>query len=167
MSLKNQPHAYQSWEVSDALWQLVDPLVPTRTRIEGKEYKRKPGAGRPPIPARRVFEAIFYILRTGIQWKALPRSFGSASAIHKHFQQWQEAGFFEALWKRGLVEYDALVGIDFEWQSIDGCKVESPLGQDAVGANPVDRGKKRVGASLARRRARRTAVTCGSRGEPA
>jgi transposase len=31
-----------------------------------------------------VFEAIVYVLRTGYQWKALPkRRFGSASAIHK------------------------------------------------------------------------------------
>ncbi|GAC1501664.1 MAG: hypothetical protein NVS1B6_08090 [Steroidobacteraceae bacterium] len=51
---------------------------------------------------RAQFEAIVYVLRTGCQWKALPRErFGSASAVHKKFMQWSQAGFFEALWKLG------------------------------------------------------------------
>jgi transposase len=42
------------------------------------------------LPARKVFEGIVYVLRTGCQWKALPKEeFGSASAIHKYFLQWE------------------------------------------------------------------------------
>src|SRR5687768_18069086 len=75
----------------------------------GQVYMRKPGAGRPPKPARQVFEAIVYVLRTGCQWKALPKErFGSASAVHKRFLEWEEAGFFETLWKAGLAEYDEI-----------------------------------------------------------
>ena len=165
MSLKNQSPAYRSWEVSDELWQLVEPLIPVPQRIEGKEYQRKPGAGRKRLPNRRVFEAIVFVLRTGIQWKALPREYGSGSGVHNRFQEWQKAGFFAQLWQHGLGEYNALVGIDFEWQSIDGCKVESPLGQDAIGPNPVDRGKKRVGAPQSRGRARRAVIAGDSRRE--
>ncbi len=59
-----------------------------------------------------MFEAIVYVLRTGCQWKALPAErFGSASAVHQKFMQWSRAGFFEALWKVGLAEYDNLQGI--------------------------------------------------------
>ena len=72
------------------------------------------------MAARSIFSAIVYVLRTGCQWKALPREFGSASAVHKHFQQWQQAGFFVNLWRSGLVEYDGMEGIAWEWQSIDG-----------------------------------------------
>jgi transposase len=39
------------------------------------------------MPPRQVFSAIVYVLRTGCQWKALPKELGSASAIHLHFQQ--------------------------------------------------------------------------------
>lgn len=138
------PRTYQSWEVSDAFWQLVERHVPKPQRDKDKEYKRKPGGGRKPLPPRQVFAAIVFVLRTGIQWKAVPKEFGSASAIHKYFQDWEQAGFFRTLWQEGLMQYDDLVGIDWQWQSIDGCKVESPLGQDAVGPNPVDRGKKRI-----------------------
>ncbi|MFN9707767.1 MAG: IS5 family transposase, partial [Burkholderiales bacterium] len=47
-------------------------LIPKRLAVD-RIYVRKPGAGRPPKPARLVFEAIVYVLRTGCQWKALPK----------------------------------------------------------------------------------------------
>ncbi|MEZ4616663.1 MAG: transposase [Caldilineaceae bacterium] len=58
---------------------------------------RKPGRGRPPIPNRLVLNAIWYVLWTGCQWKALPSAaFGvSSSAAHARFQKWQEQGIFE------------------------------------------------------------------------
>ncbi len=55
--------------------------------------------------------------------------------------QWSRAGFFEALCKAGLAEYDELEGIAWRWQSIDGAMFKAPLAHDAVGANPTDRGK--------------------------
>jgi transposase len=46
------------------------------------------------MPTRQVFAAIVDVLRTGCQWKALTREFGSASAIRTHFQRWQKMGIF-------------------------------------------------------------------------
>jgi transposase len=113
-----------------------------------------------------VFEAIFYVLRTGCQWKALPyERYGSASAIHARFLQWEEAGFFENLWKAGLAEYDALEGIAWRWQSIDGAMMKAPLAQDSVGANPTDRGKKWKQASPAGGRAWRPVIARRDRGQ--
>lgn len=84
-----------------------------------------------------------YVLRTGCQWKALPRErFGSASAVHKRFLQSERAGFFEAPWQAGLAEYDEMAGIAWRWQSIDGAWTNAPLARQAVGPNPTDRGKK-------------------------
>jgi len=133
----------QSWEVSDEFWHRAEPLLPTRQRSEDKAYQRKPGAGRKPKEARLVFEGIVYVLRTGCQWKALPAErFGSASAIHARFLEWERAGFFEALWQAGLAEYDDLEGIAWRWQSIDAAMMKAPLAQESVGPNPTDRGKK-------------------------
>ena len=132
-----------AWEVSDAFWQRVEPLLPAHQRESGKDYVRKPGGGRKPKDARLVFEAIVYVLRTGCQWKALPSErFGSASAIHKRYLEWQQSGVFEALWKGGVAEYDDVEGIAWRWQSIDGAMMKAPLAQEAVGPNPTDRGKK-------------------------
>ena len=148
-----------SWVVSDDFWARVEPLVPARVPAAGKQYVRKPGAGRPPKPARQVFEAIVYVLRTGCQWKALPKErFGSASAVHKRFMEWEKAGLFEALWTAGLAEYDQMEGIAWRWQSIDGALFKAPLAQESVGPNPTDRGKKWEQASSAGGRAWRPLV---------
>lgn len=78
-------------------------MIPGRVRVEGKECKRRPGGGRKSLAARKVFEGIVCVPRTGCQWKALPKeAFGSASAIHKYFLQWEAAGVFLALWRAGL-----------------------------------------------------------------
>ena len=157
-----------SWEVSDELWQLVQPLVPKPPpRRARKRYQRRPGGGRKPLKDRQIFAGIVYVLRTGCQWKALPKSFGSASAIHKHFQRWREQGVFLALWRAGLAEYDDLEGIAWEWQSIDGTQGKAPLAQETVGSNPTDRGKKGEQAQSAGGRCWRPAVPYRQRGQPA
>lgn len=133
----------QSWEVSDRFWEKVEPLIPPVERNPIQGYKRKPGGGRKPMPPRQIFEGIMYVLRTGCQWKALPKErFGSQSAIHAHFMRWMRSGFFVALWRAGLAEYDEMEGIEWHWQSIDGSMIKAPLAQEAVGRNPTDRGKK-------------------------
>jgi transposase len=156
----------ESWVVSDAFWQRVEPLIPARpVRAAKRKYKRRPGGGRKPKQARQVFEAIVYVLRTGCQWKALPRErFGSASAIHKRFLEWEKGGFFVALWQAGLAEYDEMEGIAWRWQSIDGALLKAPLAQESVGPNPTDRGKKWKQANAVGRRPWRPAVDHRDRG---
>ena len=133
--------AYKSWTISDELWKAVKDEIPIKKRTPEKVYQNKPGQGRPPLPARKVLEGIFYVLRTGCQWKAVPREYGSGSTIHRRFQEWQQAGFFERIWSKGLEQYDELEGIGWEWQSVDGCMVKAPLARESVGKNPTDRGK--------------------------
>ena len=131
-----------SWEVSDAFWERVQPLLPVPARDPDRQYRRKPGGGRKPLNFRRVFEGIVYVLRTSIQWKALLKErFGSPSSIHAYFQRWERAGVFRAMWQAGLAEYDEMAGISWQWQSIDGAMGKAPLAREAVGPNPTDRGK--------------------------
>jgi transposase len=157
----------KSWEVSDEFWRRAEALIPVRTRPSAQAYRRKAGAGRKPKDSRLVFEAIVYVLRTGCQWKALPAErYGSASAIHARFLQWEKAGFFEALWKKGLAEYDELEGIAWRWQSIDAAMMKAPLAQSSVGPNPTDRGKKWQQTPPVGRRSWRPVVAHRHRGSP-
>ena len=134
----------QSWEVPDKFWAIVAPLIPKPERPGEKEYARKAGGGRKPIGPRIVFAGIAYVLRTGIQRKALPKVvFGSPSAIHRYFREWERRGFFQELWLRGLAEYDEMEGIAWRWQAIDGSMYKAPLALESSGPNPTDRGKKR------------------------
>jgi len=143
------PKRIPSWEVSDALWERVEPLIPEPRRDPRRSFQRRLGAGRKPLPRRRVFEGIAFVLRTGCQWKALPKErFGSASSIHAYFQRWEKAGVFLAMWQTGLAEFDELEGIAWRWQSIDGAMVKAPLAQQGAGRNPTHRGKKRNQTSL-------------------
>lgn len=153
----------KSWTVSGDLWSRVEPLIPARTREQGRSYQRKSGAGRKPMPARQIFSAIVYVLRTGIQWKALPRDFGSASAVHHHFQNWHRAGFFHKLWHAGLAEYDGMHGIAWQWQAADGAMGKAPLATECIGPNPTDRGKKRAQTKSVGRRPWSPAVDCRQR----
>jgi len=158
----------QSWEVSDAFWERVNPLIPQPERDRERSYKRIAGGGRKPIPYRRVFEGIVYVLRTGCQWKALPKErFGSPSSIHGYFSRWMKAGFFLSLWRAGLAEYDEMEGISWQWQSIDGAMIKAPMALEEVGRNPTDRGKKRKQAPHPCRRAWRPTIVSRNRSEPA
>ena len=74
----------------EELWRAAEPLLP--------EEPPKPKGGRPRMGNRQAFFAIFYILCTGCQWKALPRSLGASSTVHDRFQQWVEANVFEKFW---------------------------------------------------------------------
>ena len=119
------------------------------------------------MAARPVFSAIVYVLRTGCQWKALPKEFGSSSAVHTHFQQWHRAGFFLKLWRAGLAEYDEMEGIAWNWQSIDGATGKAPLAVECVGPNPKDRGEKWAQEKSISRRAWRPAVARRQRSQRA
>jgi putative transposase len=130
----------QPWAVSDALWERVAPLVPSAPAHDR--------GGRPRMPDREAFAAIVYVLRTGCQWNALPRSLGASSTVHDRFQEWQAKGFFRQLWEAGLTEYDELVGIAWDWQAADGAMTKAPFGGAASGPNPTDRGKAGVKRSL-------------------
>lgn len=155
------------WEVSDELWAKVEPLIPApEPRNPGKTYQRKLGGGRKPLSSRKVFEGIVYVLRTGIQWNALPGKFGSCSAVHRHFQYWGRVGFFRKVWEAGLAEYDGMHGIAWEWQSIDGALSKAPLAIECVGPNPTDRGKKWTEAQPAHRREWHPAVARRRRSQP-
>lgn len=134
------------WRVSDELWERVQPLVPPPpSHAKG---------GRPRMDDRKAFEAIVYILRTGIQWNALPRELGASSTVHDRFQEWVGKGFFLALWQAGLTQYDELKGIEWEWQAADCGTNKAPLvpkgstGSEAAGPNPTDRGKRGVKRSI-------------------
>ena len=156
----------KSWEVTDEFWERVQPLIPRHQRLTDQSYSRKVGGGRKPKDPRLVFEAIVYVLRTGCQWKALPAErFGSASAVHARFLEWEKAGVFESLWKQGLAEYDEMEGIAWRWQSIDGAMMKAPMAQQSVGPNPTDRGKKWEQASLAGGRSWRPVVARRDRSE--
>jgi putative transposase len=75
-----------------------------------------------------VLTAIIYRLRTGCQWKALPKQFSSGSTCHLRFQQWVKAGVFDKVFAQMVRFYDGRRGIQWEWTSLDSATVKAPKG---------------------------------------
>ena len=126
----------EEWRISDELWSRIEPILPKR-----KRRARYPG--RKPLPWRQVIEGIFYVLRTGCPWKAVPRVFGSGSTLHRYYQLLVNLGIFLELWKLALEEYDELKGIQWEWQCLDGATTKAPLGGEKNRAKPYRSGQVR------------------------
>ena len=76
-------------KISDELWKMICNLLPNK--------KPDNTIGRPAVPFRKIFEGIFYVLRTGCQWKMLPKEFGSGSTCHRRFQQWVRLDIFKKI----------------------------------------------------------------------
>jgi transposase len=122
------------WHVPDDLWDLIAPLL-------GPE-KATATPGRPAVPFRRIFDGIIYLLRTGCQWRAIPRAeFAPKSTLWGRFKQWVEVGVFQQAWALVLNYCDLGLGIDWKWQALDGVITKAPLGGEATGPSPVDRAK--------------------------
>jgi len=155
------------WRIPDATWERMGPLLPPRPA-------HPLGCHNPRVPDREAMNAILLVLRTGMQWNALNATgICSSSSAHRRFQEWAEAGVFSEFWRQGLLAYDELQGIDWEWLSCDGALGKAPLGGEQTGPNPTDRAKKgrsdpssatagasRSGSSLPAR----TSTTSGSSG---
>ena len=120
----------------------MKPLLPP-----GKPHPL--GCHNPRVDDRKAMDAIFFVLRTGCQWGALDATgICKHSSAHRRFMEWMEAGVFQEFWCRGLLTYDAFVGIDWSWLSMDGAMTKAPLGGEDVGPNPTDRAKKGVKRSI-------------------
>lgn len=96
----------------------------------------------------------------------LPKKrFGSASAIHKRFLEWEAGGVSEAIWHPGLAECDQMEGIAWRRQSIDEAMFKPVLAQEAVGRNPTDRAGEKEQEALAGRRSWCLVVARRDRGQ--
>lgn len=103
------------FRIPDEMWERIEPLIPDHVNTH------RFGGGRPRTPDRQVLDGIFFVLRTGCQWRALDATgICNGATAHRRFQAWREAGFFEALWQQALRDYDEQVGIDWTWLSVDG-----------------------------------------------
>ena len=76
-------------KIPDDLWDEIKLLLPPE--------KSDKTIGRPVIPFRKVLDGIVYILRTGCQWKMLPKEYGSGSTSHRRFQEWTASKVFQKI----------------------------------------------------------------------
>lgn len=106
--------------IPEPLWQMLKLLLPPEPP--------KPNGGRPRNEDRAVLGGIIYRLRTGCQWRAIPREFGSGPTCHRRFQEWERAGVFQKMFVCMLHYYDHRRGIQWQWGALDSVIVKAPKG---------------------------------------
>jgi putative transposase len=134
-------HGVDYFRLPRPLWRKIKKHLPkARTSSRGD---------RPRVSNRAVIDAIWYVLWSGCQWKAVHRAwFGvSSSVVHERFQSWRRMGIFEKLMRRMLEHYaKERGGVGWRWQAMDSKSSPTPLGGEETDANPTDRGK--LGAKM-------------------
>jgi putative transposase len=123
-------------DLTDEQWALVERLIPVY-----------PG-GRPrETPMRDVLDAIFYLLRTGCQWRYLPKDFPPRSTVWGYYDEWRRNGTLDRIHDalRDRVRGQEKPGQPRRTASIDSQSVDASSGGEARGrdnAKKVD-GRKR------------------------
>lgn len=114
--------------VSDELWELFEPLIPTVER----RY-RYPGRKR--IDDRKVLTGILFVLKTGIAWESLPQELGCGSGMTcwRRLQEWQRAGVWQALHELLLAKLNEADRIDWSRVVVDSASVPAVLGAPKPG----------------------------------
>jgi transposase len=87
-------------DLSEAEWALLEPLVP----------RSHPAGRRQIYPLRRIVDAIFYLLRTGAQWRMLPHEYPPRTAVIYHYAQWREDGTWEHITQALRESYRHAIG---------------------------------------------------------
>ena len=73
------------YELTDFEWRVIEPLLPNKPR------------GVPRVDDRRVLNGIFWVLRTGAPWRALPKEYGPHTTCYNRFVRWRKAGVWDRI----------------------------------------------------------------------
>ena len=65
--------------LTDEQWNGIYHYFPEENRPKGQR-------GRTPVPARRVLEAVLWILKTGAQWHLQPQCYSNYKTVQRRFQ---------------------------------------------------------------------------------
>jgi putative transposase len=71
-------------DLTDEQFALLEPFLPRPKRT-----------GRPPADLRQVLNGILYLVRTGCQWRLLPKDFPPWSTVHTWYRRWRKDGTWE------------------------------------------------------------------------
>ena len=76
-----------SSDLTDAEWSVLEPLLPARS-----------GLGRPPKwSLRAIMDGLFYVLRSGLPWRMMPRDFPPVSTVQRYFYAWRDGGLWSTI----------------------------------------------------------------------
>jgi transposase len=120
--------------VDDALWAVVEPLLPARTP--------RPKGGKPPVDDRVCLTGILFVLKTGLAWEDFPCEMGCCGmTLLNRLRQWQKAGVWGAMHRVMLDKLRAAGAIDFSRVIVDSGSIRATHGGKKRGRAPWTAGK--------------------------
>jgi transposase len=119
--------------INDAVWEVIGPVL---------EVPRKSAVGRPRSDERSCFEAVLFVLHTGIQWKHLPPGFPPKSTVHDYLKIWVAREAFRALLAKVVKMLVQQRRIDLEECFIDATFAPAKAGGQGVGLTRKGKGSK-------------------------
>ena len=122
------------WELSDAQWELIEPLLRPKRRTDGR--------GRPWQDTRAVLNGILWVLGTGAQWRELPNKYPPYQTCHRRFQQWVREGKLEGLLNALAEELHARGKLELEEAFIDASFTGAKKGVSQSGPPSAAKGRK-------------------------
>ena len=101
--------------LTDELWQLIEPLLPS------PRSRRFRYPGRKPLTHRQALTGILFVLKTGLNWNDLPQELhcGSGSRCRRRLAEWQEAGVWVQLHALLLDHLQGADKIDWSRAAVD------------------------------------------------
>ena len=126
--------------VSDALWEVVQPLLPP------PKPRRRFHPGRKPLDDRKALTGILFVLKTGIPWEDLPVEMGCGCGMTcwRRLRAWQRAGVWFRLHQVLLEKLDDAGQINWSRAAVDSSFARAFGGIEGSGKNPTDRGRPGV-----------------------
>jgi transposase len=125
-------------QVLDAIWELVEPLLPLPRETHPL------GCHRPRSSDRDCLQVMLVRLVTGCSWEDaefLCDGVVSDTTARSRRDEWIAAGVYDRLAELALERYEQEISLDLSDVALDGSMHKAPCGGEGTGKNPTDRAK--------------------------
>ena len=95
-SYRNQETTDMKYYIEDQAWEAILSFFKKKKAIHNKNEEK----------IRQFIEAIWFIARTGCQWRLLPNYYGCWYSVYRRFKRWVDKGIWEALMDHVKIDVD-------------------------------------------------------------
>lgn len=132
-------------DLTDAEWAMIEPMIPLPR-----------SGGRPRgTDMREVMNAVRYVLRTGCQWRQLPKDFPPRSTVYRYFWEWTRYGTLDRI-------HHALLVLVREADGREASPTAAIIDTQAVKATEKGGVTRIRSATMRARKPRASSATCSS-----